>query len=42
LSRPAAARELAANAQNHLRKHFLASQMIACLAEYYRQAVESY
>lgn len=35
------ARNLAQNAQQHLRKHFLASRMIARLAKAYRQIVSS-
>jgi len=42
LRQPEFAQEMAQNAQNHLRKHFLASQMISCLAEYYRQALDAY
>ncbi len=35
------ARNLAQNAQQHLRKHFLASRMIARLAKTYRQVVNN-
>ncbi|MBI9016845.1 MAG: glycosyltransferase family 4 protein [Phycisphaerae bacterium] len=34
------ARQLARQCQDHVRKHFLASQMISCLTKAYRQAVD--